>query len=387
MIVYAAPNRSHHFFYAEALERAGLLHRFVAGYPRLGGKFRIDVPEAKIVHRDHLQIAYLVGLRFHMPFAVTARLDEASKQWMMAGARRALEGARGFMFYNGAGGGAMDAARARGLTTVCEVVNSHVGEQDAILRGEAERLGVNLPRPHKPEFERRQREYRDADYILGPSEFVLDSFRRRGVSDGRLLKVRYGCNPRHVREGPRVDAPASRFRLLYVGSVHLRKGLRYLIEAFRGLSGQTGWELRIVGPRAEPSGLAGMTMPPGVSFAGPLSGEALVAEYEAADLFVQPSLEEGLSLVIGEALAAGLPVVATENSGARDLMGEGNEAGTIVPIRDPEALRLAIQAYRDDPEQWKRAAEAAWKLARQDRGWSLCGEELAEVCRSILNVA
>ena len=89
-------------------------------------------------------------------------------------------------------------------------------------------------------------------------------------------------------------------------------------------------ELVIVGPRSEPSGLEGISIPDDVRFTGVLKGDDLSQAYRTASVFVLPTLEEGLALVLGEALAHGTPVIATVNSGGADLFTDGEE-GFLVP--------------------------------------------------------
>src|SRR6202012_4576737 len=139
-----------------------------------------------------------------------------------------------------------------------------------------------------------------------PSTFSRQTFIDQGLDPARLKVVPYGVATA-VRREP-VDRPKDSFRVLFVGQVHLRKGLRYLIEAFRKLN-HPGKELWIVGPETDQTGIADLMLPDGVRFLGVLKGEALDHAYRSCHVFVLPSIEEGFGLVIGEALAQGLPVI------------------------------------------------------------------------------
>ena len=111
---------------------------------------------------------------------------------------------------------------------------------------------------------------------------------------------------------------------------------------------------------------------------GTLKGEELAREYQSATVFVQPSLEEGLSLVIGEALGAGLPVLATTNTGASELF-EDSEAGFIVPIRNPAILAEKLQFWADCPEERDRMADAARSVVKRFGGWQASQRNLVRV--------
>ena len=134
------------------------------------------------------------------------------------------------------------------------------------------------------------------------------------------------------------------FRVLYAGRLDPEKGVDTLIDAFRGLPG----ELVVVGSgsaEAELRARAGVA----VRFEPPRDRDALVDAYAEADVFVLPSRSEPWGMVLNEAAAAGLPLVATEESGAaRDLVEQG-ENGYLVPAGDVEALRAALRRLADDP--------------------------------------
>ncbi len=136
-------------------------------------------------------------------------------------------------------------------------------------------------------------------------------------------------------------------RMLFVGRVVRQKGLSYLLDALTIMKerGVTDWRLRIVGdglmrPRLEAqaaqSGIAER-----VEFTGWLPFEQIPEEMRAADLFVLPSIVEGMPLVLLQAMACGLPVVATEAPGSVDLVQPGRN-GLLVPPRDAIALAEAL---------------------------------------------
>jgi glycosyltransferase involved in cell wall biosynthesis len=192
-------------------------------------------------------------------------------------------------------------------------------------------------------------EIEEADYVLLPSTFVARSFLAKGIPAGRLLRVPY---PVQKIAGASASAPNPNhhdgtFRVLYVGSISVRKGLRYLIEAFGRLR-HPQKELWIVGPANSPTGIEGLSLPPEIKFWGPLKGDQLQNAYRSATVFCLPSIEEGQALVLSEALSYGLPVIATENTGIEDLL-LNNEGGMVVPIRDSSAIHGCLNRLGEDP--------------------------------------
>jgi glycosyltransferase involved in cell wall biosynthesis len=106
-----------------------------------------------------------------------------------------------------------------------------------------------------------------------------------------------------------------------------------------------------------------------VEFLGAVPQPRLAELMSTSHVMVLPSIEEGLALVQGQALACGCPVVCSTNTGGEDLFTDGVE-GFIVPIRDPEALTNRMQQLADDPALQSRMSEAALRRVRSIGGWS-----------------
>ncbi len=147
-----------------------------------------------------------------------------------------------------------------------------------------------------------------------------------------------------------------------VGRVEEQKGHTYLLEAFAQVRQQPGGDalrLLIVGdgrmlPRLHETA-ATLGLEEVCRFPGQLAKLADV--YRAVDLFAMPSLWEGLSLAMLEAMAAGLPVIATDVGGAREVLGD-NQCGRLVPPRDATALARAITDLLGHPDERARVAAA-----------------------------
>jgi len=157
----------------------------------------------------------------------------------------------------------------------------------------------------------------------------------------RSQAARYGTSRAQIREE---NAWRQRYLLLYVGRLIPVKGVDVLIEAFRRISQvRADIGLLIVGEGPERRALEKQAQDsPQVFFLGFRDWNQLPKFYAAADLFVLPSLREMWGLVVNEAMASGLPVIATRKVGsARDLIVEG-ENGYLVPENDPGALASAI---------------------------------------------
>ncbi len=374
-VTYTSPNRSHHYLYASALARAGCLHCFVSGFSRFSRRAALPEAEGKIRRADHLQNIYLASLRLRLPGIASEELAYLSKIWLDRLSEKPARESDVFLFYSGAGLRTARRLGATGTVRVVEAVNSHVLVQEEIMREEHRRLGLPAPRFHPREVARRVEEYQVADAILCPSSFVKKSFEQQGHPADRVHVVPYGISlqPQTPEAG---GGTKETFRVLYVGQISPRKGLRYLFEAFAKFR-HPHKELWIVGPTTRPTGIEDVTPPENTRFLGVLKGDDLARAYREADVFVLPTVEEGLALVLGEALSFGVPVIATVNSGGADLFRDGVE-GFLVPIRAPEAITEKLQQLADEPGLRARMSLAGRARAQNLQGWESTGKLLVE---------
>ena len=380
-VVYTAPNRAHHYRYAHALHSSGCLHAFVSGFPRISSRSAAPELNGKLHHSDILQTLYIASLKGQMPNEISLYLAYLSKIEQDLSCRRFVKDCDIFLFYNGSGLTTSRYAKRNGVITVVEAVNSHVECQEEILNDEHKNL--NLPWTPFPRKEKKRRltEYEEADYILLPSEFVRRSFLAKGFPEQKLLKVTYGFNkPLHINENARRNGHDT-FTVLYVGTISVRKGIRYLIEAFKNLV-HPNKILVLVGPNANDGALNGLKLTPDIIFTGILKDRQLEDAYKEADVFCLPSIEEGLALVVGEALSFGLPVIATTNTGADDIITDGKE-GYIVPIRDSEAIREKLQKLADDPVLLQTISSNSFEKSQRLNGWEETANSLVETLHRV----
>lgn len=374
-VVYTAPNKSHHFHYAKSLYKAGILKAFISGYPRISPHFKLDIPRAFVESSDLLQTLYLGVLKIGLPNRIAQELAYLSKLEQDLACRKHVRNSDIFIFYNGCGLNSCKVIQQNGGKGIVEAVNTHLLEQDQILRSEYKMLNLPFTSLNEKEKTRRLKEYDLADYILLPSEYVKQSFLKFGYPVEKLLKVNYGFNNRiNLDERVRKTAGGKPFTVLFVGSISVRKGLRYLIEAFQKLN-VVNKKLIIVGPISSPSGIEDLKISNNIVFTGVLKGKQLEDAYEDADVFCLPSLEEGLALVLGEALSFGIPIIASENTGASELITNGEE-GYVVPIKDSHALYEKMQLLADDPALRNRCRQFAKSKSSGFLGWEESGRNL-----------
>ncbi|MEJ0061037.1 MAG: glycosyltransferase family 4 protein [Terricaulis sp.] len=292
-----------------------------------------------------------------------------------------LDGADLFMALSGCGLGTGLRAQANGAIYVCDRSSSHILYQKRVLDEEADRRGVPRVAFSNIIIERELAEYAAADAITVPSEFVRASFIEEGFSPAKLHKIPLAASLEafHGTSGP----PKDSFEVLFVGQLSLRKGLPYLFEAFSKVK-HPAKRLTIAGlPTADFPHLKHL-VPPGVRFLGHVPHAQLKSIMAKSHVLALPSIEEGLALVMGEAMACGCPVVASENSGARDLFSDGVE-GFIVPPRDSAAMADRIQAIADDAALRERMSQAARLRIETLGGWGQYGSSMIALFERLLS--
>lgn len=285
-------------------------------------------------------------------------------------AARRLPPGNVFHVWNSYGLSSLKRAKDLGMLTSIERASSHPQYQDNLLRKEHLRWGI--PYRHFPRLLQRSiAELNAADCVLVPSDFVESSFLAQGFPPEKLLKIPFGVDVQIFQ--PLERKPSMPFRVLFVGTVGLRKGVIYLLEAWKRL----GWKDAILD-------LAGKVDPdflpllekyrdvPGIRRYGYVRSP--VGLFQQADLFAFPSLEEGSALVTYQAMACGLPLVTTANAGS--VVREGQD-GFIVPVMDIETLAGRLEELRAKDRLREKMGEHARQRALEFT-WEKYGQRLGQ---------
>jgi glycosyltransferase involved in cell wall biosynthesis len=263
---------------------------------------------------------------------------------------------------------ALPACRAHGVPALLSMVHGDVDEERAILERERETAPAFFPiyladgpideRALSWLHRRRLRDLEHADRVLVPSEHIAARLAARGLDRGRIQVIPYAADCRRFVPRPERRDTAGACTFLFAGGITQRKGISYLLEAWRTVR-RPGWRLQLLG---------GLPVDPAplepyrdeVEWLGRVGHAEMAAHLAAADVFVFPSLFEGSAVVTYEALACGLPLVATAAAGS--VARDGIE-GLIVPSADSAALARAMEALGTDPERRQAMARAARERA------------------------
>ncbi|MBV9224090.1 MAG: glycosyltransferase family 4 protein [Acidobacteriaceae bacterium] len=214
------------------------------------------------------------------------------------------------------------------------------------------------------DFQRLTRETEMAAHFICASSFTRKTLIENGTSAKLVDVVPYGIDLQRFRPAlPSENEDSSGvFRLLFVGTINQRKGIKYLLETLRLLRskqiklivcGRVVDDLKIFGPFGSQ-----VEIRPSVSF------PELLRAYQEADLFVFPSVVEGFAQVLLEALSCGLPILSTTHTAAPDLIEDGIH-GFVVEPRRPELMAGKIEWLVQHRSQLREMKHAARERAEQ----------------------
>ena len=401
-IVVAHSGKQHAYRHAAAVDQAGALLRFVTSsyykpdaFPdrlltwsswidsRLRRRTLSALPSAKVVRRWRFEMPELLaravlgnnGLAERLMMRRDARFDRWVARWW-AGAGDIYWGFQGSCLES------LRAARQAGAVAVAEFATAHVTAAIEILSREAERhpeWADTISNFHFPDWyrERLEQEPGAADYCVVASAFSRRSLQRVGIADAKIKLLPLGVDVQEFAFAPRTTTGP--FRILFLGGIGQRKGIKYLLEAYQRIK-TPATELILIGPMGTAAGP--LAKYHGLfQYLGRLDQHEVVREMHKAHVLVLPSVFEGFGLVIPEAMATGMPVVTSMNSIGPEIIREGRDGFVLAPD-DTEGLAAKLDwlaSHREEAcEMGREAAEQAKAMS-----WEVHGKRLREVLREI----
>jgi glycosyltransferase involved in cell wall biosynthesis len=243
---------------------------------------------------------------------------------------------------------------------------------------EFKRLGYEYPYIHQtiPELFKFYSLYlQDADVVVVQAKMNITALEKLGLSCHKYEVIPGGT---HL---PPVIAPfPDKFTVGYLGATGSDKGLVYLYQAWQKLALGDEAECMLVGSNfTEKYHVLLEPFAKQATFHTMGRIDKLEEAYGLMSVYVQPSVTEGFSLSILEAMAHGRPVIVSKGAGASELITEGVD-GFIVPIRDPGAIAERIEAFRKNPALMVRMGANARKTAEKYT-WKRAKEEYERVIK------
>ena len=332
--VVATPARSVCDDNARALAHQGWL-RFLALGTRRG---TAGVPAAQTRRLPAFGLAAYAAAKILPPFQAESfrfRLHPWFDRWV----RKQLRPGDHILSSYGYANDCFKFVRQNGGKTFLDGGNSHPENFWNIIAEEHRRWNCPYPPVARHHYERSLAMMADVDFVLSPSHYVSQSFLARGFKPAQILYQPYPVDLELFRPAPKPRPQNRPLTIINTGSLSLRKGTPYLLEAFRRVQKKIPNARLLltdaVQDNVKPVLAQYRDLP--LEWSPPLPHPQLAERLRGADIFVLPSLEEGLVRTACEALACGLPAILTPNTGANDFIQPGIN-GEVVPLRDPQAI-------------------------------------------------
>lgn len=336
--VVATPSRSVCDDNARALEHAGLL-RFIALGTRRG---TANVPRERTRLNPAIgSLAYLSSTLLSNYWGEWTRFG--LHPWFDRWVRQQLQPGDHIISSYGYANESFRWVRAHGGCTFLDGGNSHPEHFMSIMAEEHHRWKCPIPPLPPHHYQRAVAMMPHVDFVLSPSSFVTRSFLDRGFGSEQILRNVYPLDLSCFTPAKEVRPADRPLTVISTGSLSLRKGTPYLLDAFRlVLRSEPNARLlltSVIADSVKPLLEKASDLP--IDWSPGLPHPQLARRLRSADVFVLPSLEDGFARTVTEALACGLPAIVTPNTGAADLVVPG-VSGSITPIRDSAALAETI---------------------------------------------
>lgn len=342
-VIVSCSGKFHAFSLAEQMEKQGLLASLFTSYA-----YQKNTCLRKYVKRLDKELIPVSKIRTNNLLAFPIKLLPGSgyiwldlyDRWVASQIKK--DNSRIFIGWSGMSLNAIKASKAAGKICILERGSSHIIYQNKILQEEYKKFGLNFS-IDKRIIEKEVKEYQEADYISIPSLFVKNSFLEHNIPEQKLIFNPYGTyvvSNSHLIDSTINDRP---FRIIYLGTLSIRKGLIYLFEALKQLSippcAYEVWFLGSIDPVMIP--IINNYKKTNWFFFGHVNHSEVQGYSKQCDLGIQPSLEEGFSLVIPQLLSNGVPMIVTTNTGGENIVKDGVN-GFVVGIRNSNAIAEKI---------------------------------------------
>ena len=221
--------------------------------------------------------------------------------------------------------------------------------------------------------------------VIAISQALSEALIDLGITANKIEIIPNGVDTNFVRP----PASEREHLLLFVGSLIKRKGVRYLIQAMpQVLQKIPDIRLAIIGEGPQQEELVRLSseleISDKVQFIGSQNQTQVREWMQRAKLLILPSIEEGLGVVLLEALACGTPCVASNVGGISDVVSQ--DVGLLVPPAKPFALADAITSMLMKQDQWEKYSQRARERALQEFSWDIVSNRILQIYKEILPI-
>ena len=225
---------------------------------------------------------------------------------------------------------------------ILERGSSHIESQYHLLKEEYSLLEQKFKFPKKHIITELEN-YNSADYISIPSKFVYNTFIKKDISKQKLFLNPYGADLSKFY--PKKNIIKKKFTIMTCGLASIQKGFHYMLKAHELIEGDF---THIHVGNIDLIFKNDLRNYPNLKIINSISHDLLIDYYNQADILVIPSIQDGFGMVILEAMACGLPIISTHNTGFSTIDTKGSECGYIIDIRSPNQIAEKINLLNKD---------------------------------------
>jgi len=374
--------RFHLFNLATQLDKHNVLNRLIISHPfsKIDGLKTIPRNKIDTNNLEYLRrLLYLLGdKKNNFLFS----MDTLNRLFGRSASKKLGKDSNIVIVLSDSGLETLKKAKEAGKITILERGSSHILFAEKMLKEESKLVGKKFTKFTKKHIERSLKEYELTDYIAIPSSFVKRSFIEYGIPKEKLLINPYGVD---LSEFKQVKKEDNIFRIIFAGAGNLRKGYHYLLQAFfeLDLPNCELWHIGSIHDEMKP--FLDKYKTDKWILKGHKPQSELYRYYSQGNIFVLPSLEEGFAMVQFQAMACGLPLVCTTNTGGEDLITKNGEEGFVIPIRDVEAIKEKILFLYNNQDMAKEIGQKAKKKIENGFSWNDYGNRYLAHLETIIN--
>jgi glycosyltransferase involved in cell wall biosynthesis len=387
--------RFHAFNLAYQLERRGYLQKLITSYPKFE-TVKYGIPRKKIesilikeiLQRGWKKLPNFIKKQYNPKYLIVKTFDRlASKR---------IKNTDIFVGWSGMSFNSLKKAKSLGAVGIIEHGSSHPLFQKQILEEEYKKFGIKKSISHPKIIEKAEKEFKEADYIFISSSYVKRTFLERGFPEEKLIQVPYGVN---LSEFKQVSKEDDVFRVIFAGGMNLRKGVHYLLQGFSELKlpnselvllGAVNDEIKPFFKKYNVEEAVNQEINKSldqnssrIRFLGHKKQKDLHKYYSQGSVFAIMSIEEGLALVQPQAMACGLPLICTTNTGGEDIVRNGQD-GFVIPIRDVNMLKEKLVYLYENPEKREEMSKSAKERVSSGFTWGDYGDKIVKEYERIL---
>ncbi len=365
-VIVVSPGRLHAFDLAFQLQKYGILKQLITGYPKFEViKYGINKNLIKSIYINEIvnRLTYKLFNDYRFDYIACELFDlynsytiDTSADVYIIWSSYAEHTIKKIKKHN------------KNAKIILERGSAHIQLQEEIL---SKNSGVSVI--HKKIIQKELVEYNLTDYISIPSLFVKQSFLDKGISEEKLFLNNYGVD---LKQFPFQFKATNKndFNVGYVGTLSAQKNVSGLIEAISILYNKgIDIKLLIVGPIDHNSFNENELKQDFITYAGYVNQSELHKYYKQMDVFVLNSIQDGFGMVISQALASGVPVIATRATGALDII-VNDYNGYVIEVNDPNEIVNKIEYLYYNPDRLNEIKHNAFKSIQMNLTWDKYGQ-------------